>query len=715
MWCAGLVIAAVLGGCAAGPTPPVAMRAATNVSLGGQMVTDDYWWLRNRDDPRVIAYLKAENAYTDAMLRPTEPLRDKLYNEMLARIRETDESVPYRIGGWWYSSRTEQGKQYPIYLRRQGSPTAPPMVIADVNAMAAGLAFFDYQSGEVSPDGNLLAFSTDSTGNRQYVLQVKDLRTGTLLADKVPTVAAYTWMADSRTLFYVKEDDSKRGYRLYRHALGSAVDNDPLLYEEKDQEFSIDVSHTRDRKWIVCQSTSKTQSEVRVFPADRTAEPTLIEPRQAGLEYDVDHRAGRFYIRANDTHQNFRIVTAPDDAPGKKNWSELVAADPDVVIGDFDVFAHDLVLVERRDGLPQLALAPLPDAAGDPAALGLAKPRELTFSEPDYDVSLDENPEFDPPAIRFDYTSLTTPTTVFAYDLADGTRKQLKQQFVGGGFDPFNYREQRLFAPAADGTKIPISLVYRTGKGPATGASVTPGPLLLEGYGSYGLPNDVYFSSSRLSLLDRGVTCATAHVRGGGEFGRAWYDAGRMKNKTNTFTDFIAAAGYLEATGWTTPNQMAIEGGSAGGLLIGAVINRAPQLFHAAIADVPWVDVLADMSDPSIPLTTLEYIEWGNPNIPDERATIAGYDPYTNVRPQAYPDLLVRESLNDSQVQYWDATRWVAKLRAAKAQAGPAGKSELLLKMDMDAGHSGASGRYSELRDTALDDAWLLERLGVEK
>jgi oligopeptidase B len=704
-----LAMLVVMAGCGSALTPPMAKRAPTKVNLGGVSVTDDYWWLRNKEDPHVIDYLKSENAYTDAILKPIEPLQDTLYHEMLGRIPETDETVPYRIGDWWYSSRTESKKPYPIYLRRKGSPTSQPIAIADVNAMAAGHEYFDYSGGEVSPDGNLLAFSTDITGNRQYIVQVKDLRNHKVLPDQLPLVDSYTWMQDNRTLYYVKEYDSKRGNRLYRHTLGTAVQKDDLVYEEKDDLFSIDVSHTRDRKWIICQSTSKTQSEIRVLPADRPAEPQLIEPRKANFEYYVDHRDGRFYIRANDTSRNFRIVTVPDEAPAKSNWTELVAADPAIIISDLDCFGHDLVLSERHDGLPQLASAHLPDGDADPASAGELKPRDIPFTEPDFSVSLSQNPEFDPPAIRFDYTSLTTPASVFDLNLSDGRQTLLKQQFAGTDFDRNNYVEQRLFATADDGTKIPISLVYRKQDGPRV-----PGPLLLEGYGSYGDPNDVYFSSSRLSLLNRGVTCATVHVRGGGEYGRAWYDAGRMKNKTNTFNDFIAAAKYLQANGWTTPKLTAIEGASAGGLLIGAVINRAPGLFHAAVADVPWVDVLADMSDPSIPLTTLEYIEWGNPNVPDERACIAAYDPYSNVRPQAYPDLLVLESLNDSQVQYWDAARWVATLRAAKQQAGPAGQSQLLLKMDMDAGHDGPSGLYSELHESALIDSWLLWRLSVK-
>jgi oligopeptidase B len=717
-----LAVLLLIGCTSTPPAPPRAKTVPMQLTLGGQPVTDEYWWLRNKSDPEVIRYLKAENAYTDAVMKPTQALQQRLYDEMLARIQETDESVPYREGEWWYSHRTEKGKQYGIFVRRRGSPDAQAQVLNDVNALAAGHPFFDYAAGAVSDDGNLLAYSTDTTGSRQFVLRVKDLRDGHLLPDEVRLVDEIAWGSDNKTLYYVKEDEAnKRSYRLYRHVLGSPVERDELLYEEKDELFSISLHRTRDKKYLIANSGSMTASEVRVMPADGSAPLRLIEPRQADREYYLDHRNGRFYIRVNDTSRNFRIVTAPVGNPSRKNWSELLAARDDIVIQDIDCFAHHLVIGQRRDGLPQLAIAKLADGAGDPAAASKLEPKELTFDEPVYTVRLGENAEFDPPALRFSYTSLTTPRSTFDMDWASGKRTLLKREPVLGDFDPANYREQRLFATATDGTKIPISLVYRVD--PHSPAATTarpsaPRPMLLEGYGSYGIPSDVWFASGRLSLLDRGVIYAVAHVRGGGEYGRAWYDAGRMKTKPNTFEDFIAAAQYLQANGYTTPGQLAIRGASAGGLLIGAVVNRRPDLFRAALAGVPWVDVLADMCDASIPLTTLEYIEWGNPNVPEERAVIASYCPYTNVRPQAYPQMLVRESLNDSEVQYWDAARWVAKLRAAKARAGGAGaggESELLLKMDMDAGHHGASGRYSELHNAAFDDAWILTRLGVEK
>ncbi|HZZ44524.1 MAG TPA: S9 family peptidase [Tepidisphaeraceae bacterium] len=699
-----LTILSLTLGCAHELQPPVAKRIPQTVTIGNQKVVDNYWWLRKKDNPAVTQYLQAENAYTDARMKPTANLQEKLYTEMVARIHETDEDVPHRDGDWWYSTRTEQGKQYPIYLRRHGGPNVRPQIINDANILAAGHNFFDYEPGDVSDDGNLLAYATDTTGNRQYLLQIKDLQNNVLLPDSIPQVDSFVWSADNHVLYYVKEDESKRGKWIYRHQLGSSKDQ--MVYEEKDEEFSLGLGRTRDKKFLVIVSESKTETEAQVRPADESGKWRVILPRKKNLQYYIDHAPGKFYLRINDTNQNFRIVTTPENHLGKKSWTELVPTRSDVVLQDMDVFAHDLVLTERRNGIPQIAIAKLdnlspPPFSGGPQGRARLTPKEIDFDEPDYLVEPLDNDEFDPPTLRIAYQSLTTPGRVIDIDLQTGEQKIMKQRYVGGGFKRENYREERLLAPAADGTLIPISLVYRVG----LGGKNTHAKLLLDGYGSYGIPEDVYFSSARLSLLDRGVSFAIAHIRGGGEFGRAWYDAGRMQNKPNTFSDFIASAEYLQSQGYTSRNSLAIQGGSAGGLLIGAVLNQRPNLFHEAIAEVPWVDVLADMSDPSIPLTTLEYTEWGNPNVPAERAVIASYDPIENVRAQSYPHLLVRESLNDSQVQYWDAARWVAKLRATKT-----GTSELLLKMDMDAGHSGASGRYTELRDAAFDDAWLLTR-----
>ena len=732
-----LCLSTLLGLAAA---PPVARVAPTKVNLGGQTVVDDYWWLRDKSDPAVIDYLNAENAYTDQAMNPTVALQQTLYQEMLGRIRQDDETVPVLNGGWWYSDRGVTGKQYRVYLRRKGSPTATPEVMADCNALAEGHPYFDFVSGPVTDDSTLWAFATDITGNRQYVLGIKNLSTGALLTDSIHLVDSFVWSADGKSIYYTTEDAAKRPCRVYRHQVGTPAQADELICEEKDEQFSLNLDMTQDRRFILIESSSKMSSEVSFILRDRPAPPRVIEPRRENVQYFADHRNGRFYIRVNDTSPDFRLVTCPDSQPAKSSWSELIPARPRISISNFSVFAHHLVVSERRDGLPQIGISKLPEGDADPAAGGKIEPPDIVFNEPDFDVSLATNPEFNPSAIRLDYSSLTTPHRVYDFDLAAGTLKLLKEQPVGGGFNASTYQEERLFATARDGTKIPISLVYRVAR-PSPTASVKPAsesgvvtlaatsspstnrsdaapqrvprPLVLDGYGSYGFPEDVYFSSARLSLLDRGVIFAIAHVRGGGEYGRSWYNAGRMATKPNTFGDFIAAAEFLEKENYTSPGKLAIIGGSAGGLLIGAVLNERPDLFHAAVAEVPWVDVLADMCDPSVPLTTVEYSEWGNPNIPAERAVIASYCPYANVHPQAYPAILVRESLNDSQVQYWDAARWVARLRAAKKQAGEAGNRELLLKMDMNAGHGGASGRISELQDEAFNQAWLLTRLEV--
>lgn len=699
------------------PLPPVAKIEPKKVDLGGQEVIDNYWWLRDRSDAAVTTYIESENAYTDEVMQPTRALQEKLFKELTDRLPPTNESVPYKEGDWWYS--TLHGEEYPVELRRKGSPDAKPERILDVNKLAEGKKFFDFNAGVVSDDGNLLAFSTDSTGNRQYVLQIKDLRTGKIYPDKIQLIDSFDWASDNQTIYYASQDQTKRDYRIYRHHLGDESTKDEMLFEEKDEQFSVEVSRTRDRKFVIIAAQSNTSSECYAVASDQpSAKLRLIEPRKIDRLYYIDHRGSRFYIRTNDTSRNFRIVTTPDDHPESKNWSELIESRNDIVIDDHDVFAHHIVLAERSKGLTQLAISKLPDGQEDPALPGKLTPKELKFDEPDYTVAVGDNHEFDSATLRFTYTSLTTPMRVYDLNLATGEQVLKKQDPIEGGFKSSDYREERLFAPAADGTLIPISLVYRipkpTGDGPATRPS-TPMPILLEGYGAYGMSNDVNFSPARLSLLDRGMGFAIAHVRGGGEYGRTWYDAGRMMTKQNTFNDFITVAEFLQKNGYTSADKLAITGASAGGLLIGAVVNQRPDLFKAAYAQVPWVDVLSDMCDPTIPLTTLEYAEWGNPAIPAQRTAIAAYDPYSNVKPQAYPAMLVRESINDSQVQYWDAVRWVARLRAAKVTAGKAGESELLLKMNMDAGHNGASGLDAGLRDEAFDSAWILTRLGVEK
>ena len=666
--------------------------------MHGDRRADDYFWLRGKDDPEVMAYLRAENAHTEAVMKPSAALVDTLYAEMLARIKEDDQTVPYRRGDYFYYSRTEQGKQYPILCRKLGSVDAPEEVTLDLNALAAGHPFFALGMAVVSDDGHLLAYTTDLTGFRQYTLSVKDLRTGALLPDHIEKVVSIAWAADDRTLFYVTEDAAKRPYRLYRHVLGAAADD--LVYEETDALFNLGVERTRSRRYLLATSASFTTTEVRYHAAAETGAPwTLILPREQDHEYHVEHWMGEgadelFYIRTNGGgRRNFRLVTAPVADPRPSSWIERIAHRDDVMLEDVEVFATHHVAHERDDGLSRLRVTTLADGAA----------HHIEFPEPAYEVSPDHNPEFAASSYRFRYQSLVTPPSVFDYDVAGRRSVLLKQMEVLGGYDPSRYRVERVHATAADGARIPISLVRRADT-PRDGTS----PLLLAGYGAYGISLPVMFSSSRLSLLDRGVAFAIAHIRGGGELGKRWHDDGRMLCKRNTFTDFIAAAEFLVKRGDTRPDRLVIEGGSAGGLLVGAVLNMRPDLFRAAVLRVPFVDVINTMLDETLPLTVGEFEEWGNPKILEQYEYIKSYCPYTNLAPKAYPAILVRTSLNDSQVMYWEPAKYVAKLRTLKTDARP-----LLFKINLDAGHGGASGRYDHLREIAFDYAFILTQLGL--
>jgi len=679
------------------PAPPAARQIPKIDAIHGDRRVDDYFWLRGKDDPEVMAYLRAENAYTEAVTRPAAVLADALYAEMHARIKEDDQTVPYRRGSHFYYSRTEQGKQYPILCRKHGSVDAPEEVTLDLNALAAGHPFFALGTGVVSDDGHLLAYTTDVTGFRQYTLSVKDLRTGVLLPDRIEKVVSVAWAADDRTLFYVTEDAAKRPYRLYRHALGATADD--LLYEETDALFNLGVERTRSRRYLFATSASFTTTEVRYCPAADTAAPwTVIVPREHDHEYHVDHWMGagaeeRFYIRTNGGgRRNFRLVTAPVVDPRPERWVEEIAHRDDVMIEDIEVFATHHVAHERDEGLSRLRITALADGAA----------HHIEFPEPAYEVSSDHNPEFAVSTYRFRYQSFVTPPSVFDYDVASRRSSLLKQMEVLGGYDASRYRAERVHATAADGARIPISLVRRA-DAPRDGT----GPLLLAGYGAYGISLPVMFSSSRLSLLDRGVAFAIAHIRGGGELGKRWHDDGRMMHKRNTFTDFIAAAEFLVKRGDTRPDRLVIEGGSAGGLLMGAVVNMRPELFRAAVLRVPFVDVINTMLDESLPLTVGEFEEWGNPKHREHYEYMKTYCPYTNLTPQPYPSILVRTSLNDSQVMYWEPAKYVARLRALKTD-----DRLLLFKIDMGAGHGGPSGRYDALRETAFDYAFVLSVLG---
>jgi oligopeptidase B len=659
--------------------------------IHGEERIDDYFWLRQKEHPDVLEYLQAENAYTDAVMQDTEGFREALYREILGRIKEDDQSVPYRRDGWLYYTRTEKGKQYPIYCRKAAAPQAPETEVLDLNALAEGHAFIALGAYQVSDDGRLLAYTTDVTGFREYTLHVKDLVSGELLPDRAEKVSSVAWSAASDTFFYTTEDHAKRSHRLWRHRLGAAADD--LLYEETDELFRVHVWRSRSRAFLFLASRSFTSTEARYLPAGEPgAVWQVLQPRETDHEYDVDHGGEHFYIRTNgDGARNFRLVRAPVTAPGKPHWTEILAHREEVMVEDVDVFADFYVVHERVDGLVRLRVTDPHDDTW----------HHVAFPEPAYDVTQDTNAEFRTSAYRFRYQSMVTPATVYDYDVGARTLVLLKQQEVLGGYDPTRYRTERLHATADDGTRIPISLV-RPADAPRDGTA----PMLLAGYGAYGFPYPATFSSARLSLLDRGVGVAIAHVRGGGDLGKRWHDAGRMLNKRNTFTDFTAAADFLVTEGYAARERLVIEGGSAGGLLIGAVLNMRPDVCAAALLRVPFVDVINTMLDESLPLTVGEFEEWGNPKIPEQYAYMRSYCPYSNLAPLAYPTILVRTSLNDSQVMYWEPAKWVAKLRTLKKDRNP-----LLFKIDLDAGHGGPSGRYDLLREIAFDYAFILTRV----
>ncbi|HEX3067518.1 MAG TPA: S9 family peptidase [Thermoanaerobaculia bacterium] len=676
------------------PAPPATAKKPHVTKVHGDTLVDNYFWLREKSNPDVIAHLEAENAYTAAMTADTQPLQQKLYAEMLSHVKQTDVNVPYRLGGYYYYSRTEEGKQYPIYARKKGRLDAAEEITLDLNELAKGLKFLSLGSYRVSDDGNLLAYSTDTTGYRQYTLVIKDLRTGALLPEKIERVDTVMWATDNKTIFYVTEDAiTKRSDSFYRHVLGTTAND--LVFHEPDELYDIGAFRTRDKAFIVVESQSKTTSEARYLPANKPTEALrVVVPRTTDHKYFVDHRGDLFYIRTNDHAKNYRMVTTPDSAPEMKNWKEIIAAREDVKLDDFDLFKDHMAVSELQGGLQTIRVIDLQSNQSSPIA----------FPEQVYSVFLDTNPEFDSTALRYRYQSLVTPSSVYDFDMASHSSKLLKRVEVPN-YDPTNYSTVRVYATAADGTRIPMSMVYkkplvRDGKR----------PVLLYAYGSYGSPTWPTFNSARLTLLDRGVMFVIAHIRGGGELGEPWREAGRMMTKRNTFTDFVAVAEHLVNNHYSSRDRLVIQGGSAGGLLMGAVVNMRPDLFKAVVAQVPFVDVINTMLDASLPLTTSEYLEWGNPNIKKEYDYIKTYSPYDNIAAKAYPAMLVKVSLNDSQVPYWEGTKFVAKLREMKTDSNP-----LLLKVNMGAGHGGSSGRYDALRETAADQAFMLKEMGIRE
>jgi oligopeptidase B len=666
--------------------PPIAPKRPVTSTTHGDTHVDDYAWLRDKSDPETFAYLNAENAYTDEVMAPIEQFQQTLYEEMLGRIKETDSNVPFRKGRFFYYSRTEAGRQYPIWARRAELDGAEEIIL-DVNELAAGKEFMDVGALEISDDGNLLLFSTDDTGYRQYTMHVKDLRTGEILPDRAENTESLLWATDNRTVFYTIENESKRQYRLYRHVLGTSTPE--LVYEEEDEGYDLYAVRSRSGEWIFVLSESKTTNEVRLIRATAPeAEPVVMVPRRDEHRYYPDHRGDRFYVMTNDAGVNFRVVTAPVDDCA--NWTELVPYRPPVKLEEIDLYRNHMIVRLRERGLSAFEIYDLRDGSV----------HRIEFPEPAYSVVPGPNEVFDTNVFRYLYQSPITPLSTFDYDLDSRTAILLKQTEVLGGYDRERYLVERVFVRAKDGAEIPVTLVRRKD---AEGVR----PLLLYGYGSYGASIPAAFNSNRFSLIDRGVTFAIAHVRGGGEMGEEWHEHGRMMEKQNTFEDFIAAAEHLIASGYTSKQQLVIEGGSAGGLLVGAVLNMRPDLFRGALAYVPFVDVINTMLDATLPLTTQEYIEWGNPNEDAAYAYMKRYDPYWNVERKPYPSLLVRTSINDSQVGYWEAAKWVARLRATNH-----GKPDLVLRVDMGAGHGGASGRYDKLREHAHDYAWLLSLLG---
>ena len=678
------------------PAPPVAPRIEHTEVRHGATTVDDYYWLREKSNPEVIKYLQAENAYTEAMTKDLKPFEDTLYSEMLGRIKQTDLSVPVRQGAYLYYSRTEEGKQYPVHCRRKASMDAPEEVLLDLNELAKDHKFVGLGALKVSDDQDLLAYTIDYVGFRQYSLHVKDLRTGDTLPDTAERVTSVEWAGDNKTLFLTTENEvTKRSDKLWRHVLGSGA-VEPL-YEEKDELYDIGLDKTRDKKYLLVESESKDTTEFRYLQSDHAQNAfAVFLPREKKHRYYVDHREGLFYIRTNKAGKNFEIVTAPENDPSPKNWTVFIPHRDDVLIEDIDLFKSFAVAVEKSQALTRLRLHNFETGTWT----------SIQFPEPVYSAFPGGTRDYDSTTYRYSYQSFVTPQSVYDYDTLAGKSTLLKRQEVLGGYDPSQYVSERLWATARDGVKVPLSIVYKKGferNGRA--------PLFLYAYGSYGLATNVTFDSSRLSLLDRGMVYAIAHIRGGNEMGEQWREDGMLMKKKNTFNDFVDSAKYLIQENWTSKDRLVIEGGSAGGLLMGAVVNQRPDLFRAVHLAVPFVDVMNTMMDASLPLTVGEYLEWGNPNEQAAYDYMKTYSPYDNLEKRAYPAMLVTTSLHDSQVMYWEPAKYVARLRTLKTDSNP-----LLLKIKMDpAGHGGASGRYDRLHDRAFEYAWLLSQVGITR
>jgi oligopeptidase B len=683
--------------------PPAAPKRPAILAAHGDERVDEWYWLRDREDPEVLALLEAENAHTAAALAPTEGLQRRIYDEMVGRILETDLSVPARKGDWWYLSRTVEGLQYPIWCRRKGDPDGPEQVLLDQNELAGGREYFEIANAAVSPDAALATYATDTDGSERYTLRVRDLASGADLADEVPgTYYGVAWAADNATVFYTKVDDAMRPFQLWRHRVGTSPADDVLVHQEDDGRFFLGVGLTKTERYVILYLESKVTSEVHVLPASEPeGDFRLVLDRDQCVEYHLDHHVDesgeRFLIVTNaDGAENFKLVEAPVDDPGRHRWAEVVPHRADVKLDGIEVFAGHLALFERAEATRRISVRRLSDGATH----AIEQPEAVST------VSGDANLEYDTTVLRFGYTSMVTPRSVFDYDMEDRSRELLKQQPVLGGYDPADYETSRLWAPAPDGQRVPISVVHRRG-------AVLDGtaPCLLYGYGSYEISIDPGFSPLRLSLLDRGVVFAIAHIRGGGEMGRRWYEDGKMLHKKHTFTDFVACAEHLVATGHTSPERLVMRGGSAGGLLMGAVLNARPDLFRAVVADVPFVDVLTTILDETLPLTVTEWEEWGNPKAdPEVYAYVKSYSPYDNVAAVAHPTVLALGGLNDPRVSYWEPAKWVQRLRDRDTGSAP-----ILLKTELGAGHGGPSGRYDSWREEALVQAFVLQAVGISE
>lgn len=680
------------------PEPPIAQKKPKELTIHDHTRIDNYYWLNQREDSAVINYLTAENNYTEAVMNHTNEFQTKLFDEMVSRIKKTDESVPAKSNGYYYYSRTEGDAEYPLYCRKEGSLDANEQVMLNVPELASGFSYYDIGSYSVSEDNRILAYSIDTLSRRKYTIKFKSLIEDTVIEDEISnTTGGITWANDNKTVFYtVKHPETLLPYKVYKHTLGTPTDHDELVYEEKDNTFYTFCYKTKSKKYIMIGVSSTVSSEYRYIDADKpNSEFELIQPRERDLEYEISHFGNYFYIRTNYLAKNFRLMKTPVDKTTKENWIEMIPNREKVFLSNFEIFKNYLVIGERENGLNQLRIR----------NWETEEEHYLDFGEETYDAWISTNPEFETDILRFGYTSLTTPSSTIDYNMENRQKTIMKQQEVLGDFNKDNYEAKRLWATANDGTKVPISLVYRKDK-----FQKNKNPLWLSAYGSYGSSSDVYFSSVRLSLLDRGFVVATAHVRGGQEMGRYWYDDGKLLKKINTFTDFNSCTEHLINEGYAAKDKVFAWGGSAGGLLMGAIINMQPELYRGVIAAVPFVDVVTTMLDETIPLTTGEFDEWGNPKNKEYYDYMLSYSPYDNVKSQNYPAMLVTTGLHDSQVQYWEPAKWVAKLRDMKTD-----ENRLLLKTNMDFGHGGASGRFERLKEVALEYAFVMDLIGINE